>query len=131
MAMQQARDGIDIGILVADIGRSLDFYVGLLGLEKIEEVDLWFGKMHRLKFGSSFVKLIEPDNPPPAGPSNIEDQGGVRYLTFPVSNIDAVCSACAQAGVIFAREKQEIRPGTLIAMLRDPDGAIVELVERR
>ena len=55
---------------------------------------------------------------------------GFRYITFQVSNIDEVCSDCEKAGVAFEIPKQELMPGVTIAMVKDPDGNIVEFVQR-
>lgn len=131
MPMTPARSAIDVGILVSDIGASLAFYQEILGLEKVEEIDVWFGRFHRLRFGESFVKLVEPAKPAAPNQPRIEDQTGLRYLTFPVRNIDEICTACKDAGVPFERAKLELRPGVFIAMVKDPDGTIVEFVELR
>lgn len=130
MGMKPGKACIDIGIVVADINKSLAFYEGLLGLEKIGEMPLWFGTMHRMGFGDSFVKLIDPKQVPPAGPQGLAKGLGFRYLTFQISNIDEICDACANAGVPFEIEKQELMPGVTIAMVRDPDGNVVEFVQR-
>ncbi len=130
MGMKPGKSCIDIGIVVADINKSLAFYEGLLGLEKIGEMPLWFGTMHRMGFGDSFVKLIDPKQVPPAGPQGLAKGLGFRYLTFQISNIDEICDACTNAGVAFEIEKQELMPGVTIAMVRDPDGNVVEFVQR-
>lgn len=130
MGMKPAKSCVDIGIVVADIEKSLAFYQGLLGLEKIGEMPLWFGTMHRMGFGDSFVKLIDPKKVPPAGPQGLAKGLGFRYLTFQISNIDEICEACASAGVTFEIEKQELMPGVTIAMVHDPDGNVVEFVQR-
>jgi catechol 2,3-dioxygenase-like lactoylglutathione lyase family enzyme len=130
MGMQAAKQSIDIGIVVGDIGRSLAFYQDLLGLAKIGELPLPFGLMHRLAFGESFVKLVDPKKAPVGGPVGLMGQLGFRYLTFQIGNIDEVCAACAAAGVEFEIPKQELMPGVTIAMVRDPDGNIVEFVQR-
>lgn len=130
MGMKPGKSCIDIGIVVADIEKSLGFYQGLLGLTKLGELAVPFGHMHRLGFGDSFVKLIDPKNVPSAGPNGLTAQLGFRYLTFQISNIDEVCAACAAAGVPFAIPKQELMPGVTIAMVHDPDGNVVEFVQR-
>ena len=94
MPMTPARNAIDVGIIVSDIGASLAFYHGILGLEKIEEINVWFGRFHRLRFGESFVKLVDPATPAAPNRPRIEDQTGLRYLTFPVRDIDAFCADC-------------------------------------
>ena len=130
MPMKSAKNCVDIGILCADLERSLEFYAGLLGLEKIQEMPVPFGTMHRMAFGESFVKLIDPNVVPGAGPLGLVEALGFRYLTFQVSNIDEVCSECQAAGVEFEMGKQELMPGVTIAMVRDPDGNVVEFVQR-
>lgn len=131
MTITPDRQAIDVGIVVSDIDRSLAFYQTILGLEKVEEIEVWFGRFHRLRFGESFIKLVDPLEPPATNRPKIEDQTGIRYLTFPVRNIDEICATCEQAGVPFEKHKFELRPGVFIAMVRDPDGTIVEFVERR
>ena len=83
-----------------------------------------------MAFGDSFIKLVDPKNVPAAGTLGLEHALGFRYLTFPITNIDEVCDACKQAGVKFDVEKNEFMPGVTIAMVRDPDGNVVEFVQR-
>jgi catechol 2,3-dioxygenase-like lactoylglutathione lyase family enzyme len=130
MAMQAAKNALDIGMIVKDIKASLAFYQGVLGLQKVQEMPVWFGTMHRMAFGDSFVKLIDPTEVPPAGQLGLQAALGFRYLTFQVSNIDDICAECKAAGVPFDVEKNEFMPGVTIAMVRDPDGNVVEFVQR-
>ncbi len=130
MGMIPAKNSLDIGILVSDIQKSLTFYQDILGLKKIGELPVPFGHMHRLAFGESFVKLVDPKKVPPAGPLGLTKALGFRYLTFQVSNIDEICADCEKAGVVFEIPKQELMPGVTIAMVRDPDGNVVEFVQR-
>ena len=128
--MQPAKDSIDLGIICGDIQASLHFYHTLLGLEKVDERPAMTGTMHRLRFGNSDVKLIDPITRPEGGPIGIDQQLGFRYLTFVVTNLDAVCQHLQAHNIEFTRNKTEIRPGIKIAMVKDPDGNIVEFVER-
>ena len=130
MGMAADKSCIDIGILCSDIDASLAFYVDLLGLEKVQEMPVPFGTMHRLTFGDSFVKLIDPNKVPPPAELGLTAHIGFRYMTFQISNIDAMCDECAQAGIPFDIEKTELMPGVTIAMVRDPDGNVVEFVQR-
>lgn len=130
MGMNPAKNAVDIGMVVGDIQASLAFYEGVLGLKKIQEMPLWFGTMHRMAFGDSFIKLVDPKKVPPAGTLGLEQALGFRYLTFPVTNIAEVCEACKKAGVKFDVEMNEFMPGVTIAMVRDPDGNVVEFVQR-
>jgi lactoylglutathione lyase len=130
MALRAAKDSIDLGIFVSDIKKSLAFYQGMLGLEKTEELQTGFGTLHRLKFGTSDIKLMDPKKVPPAGAIGLEKQLGIRYITFVITELTALCAALKDKGVEFTIPETQIRPGTRIAMVKDPDGNILEFVER-
>jgi catechol 2,3-dioxygenase-like lactoylglutathione lyase family enzyme len=127
--MQAAKDSIDLGIICGNIQASLHFYHDLLGLTKVGVTEASTGTMHRLRFGTSDVKLIDPTHRPGSGPIGIDQQLGFRYLTFVVTNLDEVIQRLEAAHIAFTRPKTTIRPGTTIAMVQDPDGNIVECVE--
>jgi catechol 2,3-dioxygenase-like lactoylglutathione lyase family enzyme len=128
--MHAAKDSIDLGIICGDIHASLHFYHDILGLPKVGVNEATTGTMHRLRFGTSDVKLIDPTHRPGAGPIGIDQQLGLRYLTFVVTNLDEVIHRLEAEHIVFTRPKTVIRPGTTIAMVQDPDGNIVEFVER-
>jgi catechol 2,3-dioxygenase-like lactoylglutathione lyase family enzyme len=128
--MKPAKDSLDLGIVVSDIKASLDFYQNILGLEFVGSVPLWFGTMHRLRFGTSDFKLIEPKAVPPQGAIGLENQLGFRYVTFVIENLSELCSDLKNTGIEFALPETTLRPGVRIAMVKDPDGNIVEFVER-
>ncbi len=128
--MEAAKDSIDLGVLVRNIKDSLHFYRNLLGLEFIGETPVWFGTIHRLRFGSSDFKLVEPNSIPQQGLVGLEKQLGYRYVTFVIKNLSEVCMKLKANSVEFTLDEKEIRPGVHIAMVKDPDGNIVELLER-
>ena len=130
MPLNPAKDSVDLGIVVSDITKSLDFYQGMLGLEKSEELPTPFGALHRLHFGKSDIKLIDPKAVPSAGTIGLEKQLGFRYITFVINDISALCAELKDKGVEFTIPETEFRPGVRIAMVKDPDGNIVELVQR-
>jgi catechol 2,3-dioxygenase-like lactoylglutathione lyase family enzyme len=130
MGMKPGKNCIDVGIVVSDIKKSLEFYEGILGLEKVQEMPLPFGTMHRMAFGDSFVKLVDPTKVPPAGANGLTKALGFRYLTFQVSNIDELCAECEAKGIEFEIAKVELMPGVTIAMVKDPDNNTIEFVER-
>jgi catechol 2,3-dioxygenase-like lactoylglutathione lyase family enzyme len=129
--MKPAKNSLDIGVIVSDIKASLHFYQNLLGLEFVGTMPLWFGTMHRLRFGESDFKLIEPKEVPPVGASGLEKQLGFRYVTFVIENLSQLCDDLKKNGLEFTVPEREIRPGVRIAMVKDPDGNIVEFVERK
>lgn len=128
--MKPAKDSLDLGVIVSDIKASLHFYQNILGLQHVESVPLWFGTMHRLRFGTSDFKLIEPKSAPPHGAIGLENQLGFRYVTFVIDNFSELCADLKNIGIEFALPETTLRPGVRIAMVKDPDGNIVEFVER-
>ncbi len=128
--MEPAKDSLDLGIVVSDIKSSLNFYQTILGLKLVDERPLWFGTMYRLRFGSSDFKLTDPKVRPPRGPIGLESQLGYRYVTFVIKNLSKLCVELQGKGIEFVVPEKELRPGTRIAMVKDPDGNIVEFVER-
>ena len=129
--MKPAKNSLDLGLIVRDIKASLNFYQNLLGLEFVGTTPLWFGTMHRLRFGESDFKLIEPKEVPPPGALGLEKQLGLRYVTFVIEDLSEVCTDLKKTGIEFTLPEREIRPGVCIAMVKDPDGNIVEFVERK
>jgi catechol 2,3-dioxygenase-like lactoylglutathione lyase family enzyme len=128
--MKPAKDSLDLGIVVSDIKASLNFYQNILGLEFVGITPVQNGTMHRLRFGTSDFKLIEPKTVPPKGVIGLEKQLGFRYVTFVLKNLSELCAELKGKGIEFAVPEREIRPGVRIAMVKDPDGNIVEFVER-
>src|SRR5262245_18979319 len=92
MSLKPAKDSVDVLIFVSDIGKSLDFYQGALGLDPRGEVETPFGSVHRLRFGTSLVKLMDPKQVPPAGPIDLEKQLGIRYLSFVIRDLAGACN---------------------------------------
>ena len=54
---------------------------------------------------------------------------GLRYWTMTVSNLAAATQRAEEAGYAVPIPVTEIRPGTSICMIEDPDGNYVELLE--
>src|SRR5260370_40716524 len=87
MLLKPVKDSVDLLIFVIDIGKSLDFYQGTLGLEKTQEVQTPFGTVHRLRYGTSVVKLMDPKQVPPAGPIGLEKQLVIPCLSFVIRDL--------------------------------------------
>jgi len=128
--MKPAKNSLDMGVIVSDIKASLNFYQNILGLEFVGTTPLWFGTMHRLRFGTSDFKLIDPKVLPPRGAIGLENQLGLRYVTFVIENLSELCTDLQKIGIEFTVPEKETRPGVRIAMVKDPDGNIVEFVQR-
>jgi catechol 2,3-dioxygenase-like lactoylglutathione lyase family enzyme len=130
MLLKPARDSVDVLIFVGDIRKSLDFYQGILGLEKTQEVETPFGTVHRLRYGTCLVKVMDPKPVPPAGPIGLDKQLGVRCMSFVIRDLRSVCAVLREKGVEFTMPETQVLPDTRSAMVKDPDGNILEFVGR-
>lgn len=130
--MRASKDGLDVGVVVADIDRSLRFYVDVLGLELVEELTIPWGTMHRLRFGSSWIKLVDPSKDPATGTApGLDAAIGFRYVTFEIDDLDEVWARAVGAGTpIFHDLGPFGTKGVVMGMLHDPDGNVVELLHR-
>jgi catechol 2,3-dioxygenase-like lactoylglutathione lyase family enzyme len=132
MSAQLIKDAIDLGIVAADPAACLEFYRDVVGLEDLGETPMPGGTMHRLGCGSSVIKIIDLRRPPEAhaAPGGMRAATGYRYWTISVANLTEVVSACEAAGRPVLVPPSEIRPGVTIAMVEDPDGNCLELLNQ-
>jgi len=130
--MQPSKRALDAGIVTNDVAAALTFYVDVLGLELVEQLTIPWGTMHRLRFGDSWLKLVDPTGSPPPGPAGgIDGATGIRYLTFEIDDVEAVWERAMAAG---ATPYHDLGPfgtkGVVMGMVLDPDGNVVELLHR-
>jgi len=96
---------IEIGVVVSDIGKSLDFYTNVIGMRKVGEfdVDEEFGKISGLTGGVPFhVDVLKLEDSPGATQwklmsfekdvahplsKYIQDDTGVQYITINVTSL--------------------------------------------
>jgi catechol 2,3-dioxygenase-like lactoylglutathione lyase family enzyme len=126
------KESIDVGIVVRHGEAMLGFYRDVLGLEHFQSNPMPLGiagTMHRVRCGTTVLKLVElTDVPDPANPpGGLLGGTGFRYITFFVADLDALLDRCRSAGTEIAIERTTARPGVDIAMVIDPDGNWVEL----
>jgi catechol 2,3-dioxygenase-like lactoylglutathione lyase family enzyme len=129
--MQPSKRAVDVGIVVRDIDAALRFYVDALGLEPVEQLAIPWGTMHRLRFGDSWIKLVDPTEAPPPGPVGLDAALGIRYLTFEIDDVEETWQRAVGAGVdVFHPLGPFGSKGVVMGMLHDPDGNVVELLHR-
>jgi predicted enzyme related to lactoylglutathione lyase len=124
---------VEVGVVVRDADAMAAFYGDVLGLEEVDGFDFTGGSMRRFLHGDAIVKLVSTAAPPetsnpPNGPAG--GAAGLRYLSVAVDDLDATLARCEEAGGPVPVPKMEFRPGVLIAMVEDPDGNWVELVQQ-
>lgn len=133
MAVQLTTDSIDLGIVVRDATAALAFYRDTLGLADLGSNPMpgGGGTMYRLGCGTSTIKIVHHDEVPEASapPGGIAGASGYRYWTISVSNLHELTDACAASGRRVVVKPREIRPGTSISIVEDPDGNWVEFLQ--
>jgi catechol 2,3-dioxygenase-like lactoylglutathione lyase family enzyme len=132
MAVKLSKDSFDLGIVCTDIQASLAFYRDFLGLPFQRSMPMSkTTTLHFLAAGSGAIKLWEVTSPPAPTQKGwpLEGALGYRYITLSVSNLDEVAAGAADAGVTVLVPPTELMPGVKIAMLADPDGNAVELLQ--
>ena len=125
---------IDIGIVVRDPEKCLPFYRDALGLKLLFDFDLPTGShMWQLAVGECVVKLVSHKTTPEAAnpPGGSSGGTGLRYWTMGVDDIDAAIAPCEAAGAPIPLPVTELMPGIRIAMIEDPEGNVVELLEQK
>ena len=58
-----------------------------------------FGNVHRLRYGTSPVKRMDPKQVPPAGPIGLDKKLGIRCLSFVIRDLSGVCTVLEEKGV--------------------------------
>ncbi len=132
MTVDVIKGAIDIGIVTNNIDAMMVFYRDTLGLELDGTMPMpGGGQMNRFKVGESVIKVIETDPKPAvqAPPGGIRGATGYRYWTITVSNLQACVDKAKAAGSTIIVSAKEVRPGITIAIIADPDGNWVELLE--
>jgi predicted enzyme related to lactoylglutathione lyase len=125
---------IDIGIVVSDIDACLPFYRDTLGLKLLFDFELPGGShMWQLQVGECVVKLVTHTPTPKAAnpPGGSRGGRGLRYWTMGTDDIDAAVAVCESAGAPIPMPVTQLMPGIRIAMIEDPEGNVVELLEQK
>jgi glyoxylase I family protein len=121
------------GMTCSDLDRTMAFYCGLLGLTLALRKTAPNGEVVFLDTGAGMLEIGCPvaditrsrDVPP--------HEAGIRHITFAFDNVDAMVARLNAAGI---EAIEGPRPAFFnemlkrVAFFRDPDGIIVELIER-
>ena len=107
-------------VYVADVGRALEFYEGLLGLIRIEGSPEFGYARLRFPQGEATLALHLAEKGREIG------CGGIR-LYFEVAELDEFCEGLVTKGVQFRQLPRHMPWGWRHAYLNDPDGHEISL----
>ncbi len=117
---------------VGNLDRSVDFYSKAFGMKEIRRNDVPDGK-YTLSFvgygGEESNTVIEFTYNYGVEKYDLGNQFG--HLAIGVPDVAAACEIAAQAGGTITRPAGPVKFGTtIIAFVKDPDGYMIELVQR-
>ena len=126
------------GLAVADLAAATAWYVEALGLEqeltlRIEEIELDIEMLRHPAYGYRIELLHRPDTAggKPADPAQAALVAGYGHLAFDVGDLEAAYDRVVSLG---ARPVMDPRPapepGVRMAFVADPEGNLLELLER-
>ncbi|MDO1445544.1 VOC family protein [Rhodocytophaga aerolata] len=138
---------IGIGVVVADIERSLDFYVNGIGMVKTGNftINEEFGKRSGLTNGVAVaVTILKLENSPDASewklmsfgkkathPNEkyIQDDTGMQYITIQVKSLKPIIERLKKQKVTFlGTTPTPLSKEAHFVLVQDPDGNFVELI---
>lgn len=143
-----------LNIVVADMARSLEFYVGLLGLRQTFETELhgeWIETVTGVAGASAHCVFVMPSGGgcrlellqyrSPTGeflaPNSLANTLGIRHFALDVDGLDHWYERLRASGIDFFSAPVTV-PFRIVdgiqkrlCYLKDPDGVIVELCEHQ
>jgi catechol 2,3-dioxygenase-like lactoylglutathione lyase family enzyme len=120
-----------IGITVADLDRSLQYYRKVLGFQLIYDNQAEEGA-DRVLIGliaGAAVELIKKSGDAGLGRIKEIDAIGFSCITFSVPDVDEAYAALEAAGLANMDPPVTLPVGFRLVFLRDPDGNLLELID--
>lgn len=120
-------------ITTSNLTRSFHFYTEILGFIETDRLDFIEQKMHLVyvKKNGSKIELFGYDRPVETIAKKTNNPVvGFTHLALLVDNLNLTATDLKQKGVIFDTEPMDAKGDVRIAFFKDPDGNIIELIER-
>ena len=138
---------IGVGVVCRDIEKSMDFYLNVIGMTRVEEFDVegTFGTSSGLSDGLAFhVDVLKLMDSPDANqwklmsfnlegshpmPSHIHDDTGMQYITLMVNSLEPFLKRAREHGVKLLGETPiQLNENDHFMLVQDPDGNFIELI---
>ena len=117
----------NIQINVADVARAVAFYRDFLGARPIGEPT---ADRAVIDVVTATIELVRVSHPADSTWEADDLQRGFRHIGFKVAAVDPLVEKLKAAGVPFHLDPLEAEGGVRITFFYDPDGTLLELVER-
>lgn len=128
--MLKAIDHITVNM--TDKEKSFWFYGGLLGLTKLNDIDMGDHFLYYFELpGGCRLELIEYECENPVRPGSHTDRGVYRHFALETDDIDGLRSIFARHGVkILEGPEPSGRLGVKFMLVEEPNGVEIEFVEK-
>ena len=138
---------IQIGVVVSDLGKSLDFYKNVIGMTETGAFTVSGDKSKNLGLSDGReldVKILKLEDSPNANEwklmsfgkdathpkqNYIHDDTGMQYITIFVNNITTFINRVKKNNIeILSDEPSDLGGGNFFILIQDPDGTFIELI---
>lgn len=122
-----------VGMTVSNMDRAIDFYCGLLGLRLALRKTTAGGELAFLDAGGGMLEVAAPAHEVGRFRDVPHTEAGMRHLTLAYDGVDIMIEFLEEAGVEIVERPRNAYNSEMIrrvAFIRDPDGILVELIER-
>ncbi len=118
-----------VSIRCRDIESSVDYFQRMFDAKVILRRTPGEGRrIVFLRMGDSMLELMEMGSP--AEPADALNHLGVHHIGIKAEDFEAAYRDLKAKGAVFVGEPFEPTPGIRLAFLREPNGAVIELVQR-
>jgi len=142
-----SNNAISIGVVVADLEKSIDFYTNVIGMTKTGgfSVDENFTKRSGLNAGIAFdVTVLKLEDTPQAPewklmsfyrkpshpwPKYMTDDNGIQYVTIFVTSMKPFLERIKRYNVkLLSEPGLKLEDGRSFVLIQNPDGTFIELI---
>ena len=122
---------LEAGIVTGDIAELSRFYCEALDFSVEKVLSLSQGEVYRLVRDAAQLKLFQPTDPrEPAPPLNVwHERVGWAYAALYVTDVASEVSRVLEQGGAVLTDVTNHRPGACYALVTDPDGNVLELLQ--
>ena len=124
-----AKQELDLGIVPSDPDATYAFYRDVIGLSELPSMPLGGGsEQRRVRAGKHMLKFNCLAKPPERQRGGTEKAIGIRLLALFIDDLDPVLERITAAERKFAMLPVSEALGYRVAMVKDPEGNVVELI---